>query len=147
MWNRAIDKGIIHIKSISTMSRKQGFWIIWNPLITRIVVILQCFSHGILLEIRCIIIASCMATNGVEIKWMVTHWERSKAISDVAGHILHSFCAGDHGFKGIVGSFLIKSFFTGHSNPWHSNVKQRFWFLQIPFQTTPIKLQHRQREK
>lgn len=39
-----------------------------------------------------------MATNGVEIKWAVTHWERSKAISDAAGHTLHSFCAGDHGF-------------------------------------------------
>lgn len=51
-----------------------------------------------------------MATNGVEMKWMATHWERSKAISDAAGHILHSFCAGDHGFKGIVGTFLINSF-------------------------------------
>lgn len=51
-----------------------------------------------------------MATNGVEIKCMVTHGERSKAISDVAGHVLHSFCAGDHGFKGIVGTFLINSF-------------------------------------
>lgn len=63
-----------------------------------------------MLEIECIIIASCMATNGVEIKCMVTHGERSKAISDVAGHVLHSFCAGDHGFKGIVGTFLINSF-------------------------------------
>lgn len=51
-----------------------------------------------------------MATNGVEIKLKVTHWERSKAISDVAGNVLHSFSAGDHGFKGIVGTFLINSF-------------------------------------
>lgn len=57
------------------------------------------------------IIASCMATNGVEMKRMVTHAERSKAISGVAGHILHSFCAGDHGFKGIVGTFLINQIF------------------------------------
>lgn len=40
---------------------------------------------------------------------MVTHRERSKAISDVAGHMLHSFCAGNHGFKGIVGIYLINS--------------------------------------
>lgn len=41
---------------------------------------------------------------------MVTHREKSKAISDATGHILHSFCAGDHSFKGIVGTFMINSF-------------------------------------
>lgn len=76
----------------------------------RTVLILHYFSHmGVCW--RSDIIASCMATNGVEMKRMVTHAERSKAISGVAGHILHSFCAGDHGFKGIVGTFLINQIF------------------------------------
>lgn len=42
-------------------------------------------------------------------EWSPTE-EKSKAISDATGHVLHSFCAGDHGFKGIVGTFLINSF-------------------------------------
>lgn len=52
---------------------------------------------------------------------MVTHAERSKAISGVIGHILHSFFAGDQGFKGIVGTFVINQFFTGRSIPCPPN--------------------------
>ena len=40
-------------------------------------------------------------------EWSPTEERDSKAISDVAGHILHSFCAGDHGFKGIPGTFFL----------------------------------------
>lgn len=104
----------------------------------RTVLILHYFSHmGVCW--RSDIIASCMATNGVEMKRMVTHAERSKAISGVAGHILHSFCAGDHGFKGIVGTFLINQFlsffFTGHSIPWHANENNflSFFFYKLIF--------------
>lgn len=36
-----------------------------------------------------------------------TQCVRSKAISSVTGHVLHSFCAGDrHFFKGIVGTLF-----------------------------------------
>lgn len=82
----------------------------------------------------------------------VTQAERSKAISGVTGHILHSFCAGDHGFKGIVGTFLINQllfFCTGHSISWHANENNFpfFFFLQIHFHTTRIKLQHQHCKK
>lgn len=61
----------------------------------------------------------------------------SKAFSDVAGHILHSFCAGDHGPKGIPGtsvfSFLINSFLTDHSIPCHTVSKKNNLFLLFFF--------------
>lgn len=76
---------------------------------------------------------------------MVTHGEKSKAISDATGHILHSFCAGDHGFKGKVGTFLINSFLQVILS--HGTLMENIYFLQINFHTTPIMVQHRQHKK
>lgn len=47
--------------------------------------------------------------NDVKIK-LISRSQGLKPFSDVAGHVLHSFCAGDRGFKGIVGTVLINSF-------------------------------------
>lgn len=74
---------------------------------------------------------------------------RSKAISGVTGHVLHSFCAGDHYFKGIVGTLLINQMFFCllfiHIILFHGTLMKTtlfFFFLQIHFHTAPIKLRH-----
>ena len=61
---------------------------------------------------------------------------------NVTGHTLHSFCARDHDFKGIIGIFLIK--LNLHIIPFHGTLTQyiRFFLYKLHFVEILIKLQH-----
>lgn len=50
-----------------------------------------------------------MATNGVEIKWSPTEKDLKPFQMPQVMYYIH-FVRGDHGFKGIVGTFLINPF-------------------------------------